>query len=257
MNPSSRSPLVVVAAVVGTLALVLSGWLLGHGTPAAPAAHAAGSADPATGRARDGVLVSGTGTVSGRPDTLVAQFGAEATAASVDEALDRADRALRRITDALRDGGVADEDLQTTSLDIYPQYDPDGRRVTGYQAQQQLSVTFRDVDAAGALMGRAVSAGGDAARLSGLSFLIDDDSDLLADARRQAFEDARAKAELYGDASGRGLGRVVSVTEDVSGAARPFPVESYYAAADSAKAVELEAGQQQLSVTVQVEWSFD
>jgi hypothetical protein len=94
MQPSPRSPLLVVAAVVGTLALVVTGWLLGHGGGTAPAAAAAtGSPDASGDRARDGVLVSGTGEVTGRPDTLVAQFGAEATAGSVDDALARADRA--------------------------------------------------------------------------------------------------------------------------------------------------------------------
>ncbi len=259
MQPTPRSPLVVLAAVAGTLALVVTGWLLGHGGATAPAAVAATSSGDGSGdRARDGVLVSGTGEVTGRPDTLVAQFGAEATAGSVDEALARADRALGRITDALRKGGVDDADLQTAGLDVYPQYSDDGRQVTGYQAQQQLTVTFRDVDAAGRLIGRAVSAGGDAARLSGLSFRIDDDSALLADARRKAFGDAKAKAELYGDAAGRGLGRVVSVTETVTGNDRPYPMPAFDAARSSAGGdVQIEAGQQQLSVTVTVEWSFD
>jgi uncharacterized protein YggE len=258
MHPSPRPPLVVLAAVVGTLALVVTGWLLGQGGGTAPAAVAATS-DGSGDRARDGVLVSGTGEVTGRPDTLVAQFGAEVTAGSVDDALARADRALGRITDALRKGGVDDGDLQTSGLDIYPQYSDDGRQVTGYQAQQQLTVTFRDVDAAGRLVGRAVTAGGDAARLSGLSFRIDDDSALLADARRKAFDDARAKAVLYGDAADRGLGRVVSVTETVTGNDDPYPVSQLYAARDAAggAAVDLQPGEQQLSVTVTVEWSFD
>jgi uncharacterized protein YggE len=259
MQPSPRSPLVVVAAVLTTLTLVVTGWLLGHGGGTTPAAVAAtGSGDASGDRARDGVLVSGTGEVMGRPDTLVAQFGAEATAGSVDEALARADRAIGRITDVLTKGGVDDADLQTAGLDIYPQYSGDGRQVTGYQAQQQLTVTFRDVDAAGRLVGRAVSAGGDAARLSGLSFRVDDDSALLADARRKAFDDAKDKAQLYGDAAGRGLGRVVSVTETVTGTDNPYPTDMYLARADAAGArdVNLQPGQQQLSVTVTVEWSF-
>jgi uncharacterized protein YggE len=260
MQPSPRSPLLVVAAVVGTLALVVTGWLLGHGGGTAPAAAAAtGSPDASGDRARDGVLVSGTGEVTGRPDTLVAQFGAEATAGTVDDALARADRALGRITDTLTKGGVDEADLQTAGLDIYPQYSDDGRQVTGYQAQQQLTVTFRDVDEAARLIGRAVSAGGDPARLSGQTVRNDDDSALLADARRKAFDDAKAKAELYGDAAGRDLGRVVSVTETVTGNDAPYPMNQVYAARDAAgsAAVDLQPGQQQLSVTVTVEWSFD
>ncbi len=256
MQTTPRPPLLVAAAVAGTLALVVAGWLLGNDGSGAPAAQAA-SSESSSDRARDGVLVSGTGEVTGRPDTLVAQFGAEATADSVDAALARADRALRRITQSLQDGGIDEADLRTAGLDIYPRYSDDGRQVTGYQASQQLTVTFRDVDAAGRLIGRAVDAGGDAARLSGLSFRIDDDSALLADARRKAFADAKAKAELYGDAAGRGLGRVVSVTETVTGNDAPYPVAGYDSAAGAARDVSLQPGQQQLSVTVTVEWSFD
>lgn len=257
-QPVPRSPLLVLAAVLGTLAIVVTGWLLGHGSSVAPPAAAATGDATASDRARDGVLVSGTGQVTGRPDTLVAQFGSEATASTVDDALDRADRAMRRITDRLKDGGVDEADLQTSGLDIYPQYSNDGRTVTGYQASQQLTVTFRDVDKAGALMGRAVSAGGDAARLSGLWFRVDDDSALLADARRKAFDDAKAKAQLYADASGRGLGRVVSVTETVGGADQPVPMAAYdmAAGAKAVRDVAIQPGQQELSVTATVEWSF-
>ena len=257
MSPQRRAPaLLAVSSAALAVTLVVGGWVLGHRGPVVPAASAAtvSSADPSTGRARDGVLVSGTGTVSGRPDTLTAEFGAQARASSVDEALGRADRAIRRITDALRRGGVDQADLQTAGVDIYPTYDSGGGRVTGYEAQQQLAVTFRHIDAAGALISRAVSAGGDAARLSGLAFRVDDDSALLADARRKAFADAKAKAELYAEAAGRGLARVVSVTETVTGGA--VPVERYAAASGAADAVPLEAGQQQMSVTVDVEWAF-
>lgn len=242
--------------LLGVLAAFAAVWLLGARAPGATPAAAATPSATADDRARDGVLVSGTGKVMGRPDTLTAEFGAESSAATVDGALGHADRALGRIRAALLRGGVDREDLQTAGIEIYPRYDDNGERITGYQAQQRLTVTFRDLDRAGDLIGRAVSAGGDAARLSGLSFGIEDDSSLLGDARRQAFADAKAKAELYGEQSGRGLGRVVSVTETVQGADRPVDQGEYYRAADAAKSVALEPGQQQLSVTVTVEWAF-
>jgi uncharacterized protein YggE len=245
-----------VAAVVATVAVLVAGWLLGHQGSAVTPAAAATTSTP-SGQARDGVLVSGTGKVTGKPDTLVADFGTEAEAASVDEALRRADRALARIRASLLAKGVERADLQTAGLDIYPQYDNSGNHVTGYQAQQQLTVTIHDIDRAGELLGAAVHAGGDATRLSGLTFRIDDDSALLAEARRNAFADAKAKAQLYGEQAGRGLSRVVSVTETVNGADTPYPYEKLAAAAsDAARSVAVEPGQQQLSVTVTVEWAF-
>jgi uncharacterized protein YggE len=241
--------------IAATLALVVTGWLLGHGGSSVPSAAAA-TTNPTPTTGTQGVTVSGTGEVTGRPNTLVADFGTQATGSTVSSALSSADRAMTRVTNVLRHQGVDTKDLQTAGLDIYPQYSNDGRTVTGYQASQDLTVTFRDVDKAGSLISKAVSAGGDAVRMSGLSFRIDDDSALLADARSKAFADAKSKAQLYGDAAGRGLGQVVNVSETVSGQDTPYPVP-YAAAADSmAKSVDVQAGQQQLSVTVTVTWSL-
>jgi uncharacterized protein YggE len=252
-SPAARTAVTVVA----TLALVVTGWLLGHGGASVPPAAAATSDPAPTVAGTQGVTVSGTGQVTGRPDTLVADFGTQATGSTVSSALSRADRAMTRVTSALRHEGVASKDLQTAGLDISPEYSNDGRTVTGYQASQDLTVTFREVDKAGSLISKAVSAGGDAVQMSGLSFRIDDDSALLADARSKAFADAKSKARLYGDAAGRGLGQVVNVNETVSGQDSPYPVP-YAASAGAMRsaAVDVKPGQQQLSVTVTVTWSL-
>jgi uncharacterized protein YggE len=239
-------------AVLFVVFVVLA-WVLGSNTSRGVAV----ASEPTTGdRARDGVLVSGIGFVEGRPDVLTVQFGVETGGPTVEKALDLANRALGRVHDAFTKGGVAEPDLQTSGLSIYPRYDKDGRRITGYQVSEQLSVKLRDLAKAGALIGQAADAGGDATRINGLSFDIEDDSTLLAQARRKAFDEARAKAELYAQASGRGLGRVVSVNESVSAPAPgpEFAADVYRATAS--KAVPILPGQQRLSVTVTVEWAF-
>jgi uncharacterized protein len=110
-------------------------------------------------------------------------------------------------------------------------------------------------DGAGALISQAANAGGDATRIGGQSFDIEDDSALLAQVRREAFDEAKAKAELYAQASGRGLGQVVSVNESVAA-----PDFGRSASADSASAVARQvpilSGEQRLSVTASVEWAF-
>jgi len=242
------SALVAVLVVV----FVVLAWLLGSNSSRGVAAAAA--SQPTTGeRARDGVLVSGTGFVEGRPDVLTVQIGVETRGPTVDRALDLANQALGRVSTAFTKGGVAESDLQTSGLSIYPQFDNEGRRITGYQVSEQLSVKLRDLVKAGALIGQAADAGGDATRLNGLSFDIEDDSALLTQARRKAFDEAKAKAELYAQASGRGLARVVSVNESVSAPSTPQPASADFAAT---KAVPILPGQQRLSVTVTVEWAF-
>jgi uncharacterized protein YggE len=243
----SRSTRILGGAAV--LLVALSAWLLGSRTTTSTAV----AAEPTTtDRAREGVLVSGTGQVLGMPDMLRADFGAEAHGASVDEALRNANNALARIKDALVKAGVDRADIQTADVEIFPRYKRGGG-INGYQVSHRLTVKIRQLDTAGATLSAAVDAGGNAARLSGVSFAIEDDSALLAEARKKAFNDAKAKAELYGQQAGRPLGQVVSVTETVR-EARPYA--SAESAAALSSAVPLEPGQQRLAVTVTVEWAF-
>lgn len=234
--------------------LVAVAWLLGSRNSTGVAV----AADPPTGdRAREGVLVSGTGQVHGRPDVLAVNFGVETRGSTVDEALSRANTGLDRIRKVFSDGGVAETDMQTSELSIYPRHSDDGTRILGYQVSEQLTVKLRDLGRAGGLLGKAAEAGGNATRIHGLAFEIEDDSQLLAEARKQAFDDAKAKASLYAQAAGRGLGRVLSVTETVTG---PSPIRernydpSYLERVTST--IPIEPGQQRLSVTVTVEWAF-
>jgi uncharacterized protein YggE len=249
----SDTRLTRILGAAAVLLVALSAWLLGSrsNTPTAVAA------EPATAdRAREGVLVSGTGQVLGMPDVLRADFGAEARGATVDEALRKANSALTRIRDALVQGGVDRADIQTADVEIFPRY-ARGRGIIGYQVSHRLIVKIRDLDKAGTIIGAGVAAGGNAARLSGVSFAIDDDSALLAEARKKAFADAKAKAELYGQQAGRPLGHVVSVTETVR-QAQPFSEAAALAAGGTPAPlnVPLEPGQQRLAVTVTVEWAF-
>ncbi|MDP9794050.1 uncharacterized protein YggE [Catenuloplanes nepalensis] len=200
---------------------------------------------------REGVVVTGTGAVFGEPDVLTANLAVETSAATVAAALDGANAAATRVRDALVRGGVAKADLQTSDVTVAAKVG-EGKDVTGYTAGQGLTATIRDLPGAGVLMSAAVAAGGDAARLNGVSFSIADPAPLLDRAREKAFTDARGKAELYARQAGRSLGRVVRVSEDSPVLHGSAP--NYGLAADSA--VPIEPGRQQLSATVTVEWSF-
>jgi uncharacterized protein len=247
----SRSTTLLVFALV--LLVALSSWLLGNSSVATPARAA--TETPPVDRAREGVLVSATGEVLGVPDTLRADFGVRTSATTVDEALSLANAAMTQMQDALIDGGVARADLQTSNADIHPTYGRQGR-IIGYAVNEGLTAKLRTTSEAGALISAGIAAGGDAAQLFGVSFEIEEDDALLAAARRNAFADAQAKAELYAEQAGRTLGQVMSVTEEVpsngfttfaSGAAEAMPVPLD---------VPLQPGREQLAVTVTVEWSF-
>ncbi len=95
-----------------------------------------------------------------------------------------------------------------------------------------------------------IAAGGNAARLGNVAFAIDDDSQLLADARTRAFEDAKNRAEQYADLSGTSLENVVTITEahDTSGG------QTMRAPDASMSDMVLAPGTQQVSFEVTVTW---
>jgi uncharacterized protein YggE len=245
----SRSTSLLLVTLM--LLVALCSWLLGNRSVAAPASAAAET--PTADRAREGVLVSATGEVLGVPDTLRANFAVGSSASTVDGALNGANAAMTRMRDALVRGGVAKADLQTSNADIHPSQSKEGR-VTGYAVNEGLTAKIRNIRGAGTLIGTAVAAGGNAARLSGVSFAVETDDALLAAARKKAFADARAKAQLYAAEAGRSLGPVVSVTETMPGYEPARAASLAYTQA--AAGVPIEPGRQQLAVTVTVEWSF-
>ncbi len=216
-----------------------------------PAGVRPASAAPAADPPREGVTVLGRGEVSAQPDMLIAHFAVETTASAVGEALERANAAATRMRDALVRTGTARDDLQTSGVSISSTRDDDAR-ITAYTVHQGLTATIRDLPRAGALLSAAVAAGGDAARLNGVSFGLEDDAALLAEARRKAFADARAKAALYAREAGRPLGRVVSVSEAAPGHGDPGHRDSMAAGS----AVPIEPGRLRSAVTVTVEWAL-
>jgi uncharacterized protein len=238
---------VTTPALIALTALVLLSSALAGGHPAA-----ASTGSPPSGQPLESVLVTGTGEVFGEPDLLTADFAVESSASTVEEALNRANTAAARMRDTLIRAGLAGTDLRTSHLAIGAQRDDDGG-VTGYLVTQGLSAAIRNLPRAGTIMSDAVAAGGDAARLNGVWFALEDDAALLTEARTKAFADARGKAEVYAHEAGRPLGRVVKVSEvapDHLGSGG----QDLRIAADSP--MPIEPGRQRVAVTVAVEWAL-
>lgn len=195
------------------------------------------------------ITVTGTGNVTGTPNQLVLAMGVQVNGSSVGSALGSANAAVNRVTAALRAGGVAAADIQTSGLSIYPNYPNNSSTPDGYSVSESLTATLNSLAAAGTQIDAAVHAGGNAATVSGISLNLTDTSALLAQARARAVADATAKAGQYAHALGESLGPVVSITDQAQ--AQPLP--EFAAQASAAKAsVPISPGTQQLSVSVTV-----
>ncbi|OZE74099.1 hypothetical protein CH306_10680 [Rhodococcus sp. 15-725-2-2b] len=249
--------------MVDTTAVSRNRWLAGSCASALVLAVAltAGCSSPATTSpdGPPGVNVNGVGEVQGAPDTLTTQIGVQATAEDVTAAIEQANAAVTEVTDAVIAAGVAREDIQTQQVSIDPQYSGalsgGTSAISGYQATNTLQVTVRDLSKASEVLGDATSAGGNATRISGVSFKIDDDSELITDARSRAFADARDRAEQYATLAGGELGDVLSITESITGQEQPRTFGDSASSFDTA--VPIEPGQQTVSVSVSVKWALN
>ncbi|WP_068280549.1 SIMPL domain-containing protein [Aldersonia kunmingensis] len=205
------------------------------------------------------VTVVGTGEVRGAPDILNADVGVEVIAPDVSGAVSEANAHVQAIIDAVTAAGVAREDVRTTEVTLQPEYAMPGagggtRAVSGYRATNTVRITIRELGSASEILDDAVRAGGDAARLGNVSFAIEDDSQLLADARASAFNDAKTRAEQYADLADVSLGDVITINETSSGSPSPMPRAS---SADELSAIPLEPGTQTVTFNVTVSWALD
>ncbi|OGG63449.1 hypothetical protein A2766_03665 [Candidatus Kaiserbacteria bacterium RIFCSPHIGHO2_01_FULL_58_22] len=171
------------------------------------------------------ITVSGEGEVFAVPDTATFSVTIQEEAKEVADAQEVATKKANDIMAYLKDEGVEEKDIKTTDYSVYPQYDylqsdtcregycPPGRQaLRGFQVSQTLTVKVRDTEKAGALLSGVGSRG--ASSVSGLSFTIDDEDALKAEARGEAIGDARAKAEALAKQLSVRLVRVVGFSEN-------------------------------------------
>jgi uncharacterized protein YggE len=198
--------------------------------------------------------VSGSGSVLGEPDIALVTLGVEADAASVGEARQQAADSMNAMLDALKEGGVAEEDLQTTSFSVQPRYDfRDGRQtLLGFTVSNLVTAKIRNIDDTGDLVDAAIEAGGNLARVQNLQFTIDDPASLQDEARREAMADARSKAETLADAAGVGLGDARSINESGGVVAFDFAERGLALPAGDAAASPIQVGELEVRVDVQV-----
>lgn len=210
---------------------------------------------PATDPAPHTITVSASGKVTLVPDVARVHLGVTITKPTVKAARDAGAKAMTDIIAAIKALGVADADIRTTSLSLYPQYGSGSApKVVGYQISEQVEVTVRDLDKAGDAVDAATAKG--ATDVHGISFEIADPVKAQNDARAAAVGAARTSAQAMAAAGNVTLGAVVSITD-----ATPVqPIFYGYGAAQrdaSALVTPVQPGTQDLSATVTVVFEID
>ena len=197
-----------------------------------------------------GLTARGVGTVNSTPDRLTVVLGVQNRGRAAQETLDANSRLATATIDALRAAGVADADLRTSQLSVSPTQDPTTGRVTGYEVNNLLTATLRDIGRAGSVIDAAGAAAGDAVRVQQLEFSVADDSAPRAQARADAVRAAQDQARQLAEAAGVTLGAVRSITEVPTDPDNPYERDAGKAAAQAA--VPILPGSQELKVAVEI-----
>jgi uncharacterized protein YggE len=197
------------------------------------------------------VTVVGAGQVKGTPDTLTANVSIEFTAPDVTTAMNQTSERQQAVINALVNAGVDRKDISTTQVSLQPQFADSTSTIIGYRASNSIEVKIRQLDSASQALALIVSSGGDATRINSVNYSIENDSQLVKDARGRAFSDAKNRAQQYAQLSGLKLGKVISISES-SGATPPTPTPVPRAM----EAVPLEPGQQTVGFSVTVIWGL-
>ena len=217
-----------------------------------------------TGSSQAGIWVTGQGTITLEPDLVLLNLGVESIAKTVAEARNEAAEAMDAIVSALRARGVEDRDIQTRFFNISPQYEniefvEEGIRsrkqvVVGYRVNNSTAVKIRDLDAVGTIIDEVATAGGDATRINGISFTVEDPKPFMAQLREDAVGNALAKAQQLASLTGVSLGQLVFISESGGGlpVVRAFEEQAFaFAASAQSFSTGISGGELELRMTVQ------
>jgi uncharacterized protein YggE len=232
--------LFTIAAVAGVVALAIP-------------ANSAGTAD------KRFITVTGVGTISVVPDAVRFNATVSSLGTTNSAALSSASKSAAAVRAALKDAGIATKDIRSANISVYPEYNwtqETGTKITGYRASQSFDVLVRTASKVGIISEAVVKAGGDNVQLGGVIPTTLNPSLATEDARAAAVANAKSKASSYAKLLGTSIGKVLSLEEQSSPVySSPFPMAK--AGAADAAAVEIDLGEQDVTVTITVRWALN
>ena len=233
------------------LALALSAaTLLG-----APMSTHAQTTAPAYAVPADGTLLSVSATAESRrvPDVATISTGVVTQAADANAAMRANAVQMDKVRAAIRAAGIAERDVQTSGINLNPQYryiENQAPSITGYQASNTVNVKVRDLSKLGKVLDAFVASG--ANQVNGPSFEVDKPEQAYDEARLAALQKAQARAKTYADALGLNVRRIVSISEGGASFPRPMPMMRTMAADAVQKETAVSPGETALSVNIDV-----
>ncbi len=203
----------------------------------------------------------GEATVTAVPDRAIVSGGVISDAATASEALEANAKAMSQVFASLKQLGIPERAIQTTSYSLDPQHPPYNEKtglsskIIGYRVTNEVQIKLDDIGRAGPALDALIESG--ANESAGVSFSIKDPKALERQARSEAGRDALDRAETYAKSVGAQLGRVRSIREGLVTAPIEDNVENVVVTAERRPAATpIAAGEQSVSAQVTVVWEL-
>lgn len=158
-----------------------------------------------------GLNLTGTATVRVKPTLVVLQLGASFKDARPTAAKDKTEAVIVKVVEAMRRAGVGEAEIQTTRFSLGRYTEPDGR-ITGWACSSDLEIRVKKVESAGAILEAALDAGANQVR--GVEYTVEELQKVRAQARDEAVQVVKAKADQYARGFGVKVGRPRHITEN-------------------------------------------
>jgi hypothetical protein len=258
MNNTIKNAIGVVA-VLATLAFAYFGWQAVKVYDR--------SSEPTNFRS---FYVQAEGEAVGVPD--VAQFSFDViTQGGTDIATTQQDNTekMNAVLEYVNGQGIDKKDVKTTAYNIQPRYTQSRcvegvcppPQIVGYTVSQSAQVKIRDFGKISGLLQAVVEKGANS--VSQLSFIIDDPTDVENEARADAIQKAKDKADLIAKQAGFSVGRILEINENFYGIpyyakSMEMSVSSFdMAEGVSAPAPAIEPGSQDVTVQVNIRYEIN
>lgn len=209
---------------------------------------------------RTAITVTGQGRVLASPDVAEVSLGVSISQVDLETAQTDVAVRMSALASALKEMGIDDRHMRTFNYSVTPDWRPvtksNRREITGYTVSNNLQVKVKPIDRVGAVIDAGLRAG--ANTIGNVSFAVEDPQLVTRQARRQAMDDARAKAEQLAELGGVRLGLPTAIVEDDDSGHVPFFAKAarFEMASADTPPTTIEAGQLEIAVKVSVSYAI-
>jgi len=200
--------------------------------------------------------ISGTGIVYVKANQVTIVLGAYTEDDAASDAIEENAAIMTEVIAALKQLGLTDDEITTTSFGVSPVYNWEVYKVVGYQVTNLVQVKISDLDMVGTVIDAATAAG--ANRVDSVSFGLSDAAaeEMKLQAYTAAIADAKAKAEVITEGLDVSITGVQSITESYY-----YPYSAYrsydVAYAEGKSSTPIMEGNLSVSVTLNIVYLID